>query len=263
MFSTSLSPRTIYLLLTCVVWAGVLLVGAPTAQAATECDDPLPEFSIESPASDVPEKFAQFSGVWKGKWGGRLCSSFVITSVDKDGGVEGIYSWGRGRNFDAGYRAFESEIKKGKIKMGRRARFTFRMGEKPGEIRGERRAGGQTSRVTMEKVDTPSAKKVAALPATSAAGANAFIGSWCGQWKPGPENRLTVERVDEEGKARGVYSWIKGSRKFKGKIEGDKLRFSFPDFGFAKVAYELQADGTLKGTWKTSGGKSTIRSERC
>ena len=96
-----------------------------------------------------------FSGVWKGKWDGELCSSFVIEVVDKDGNVEGVYSWGRGSNFDSGNTRFSSSIEEGKIKFGRNAKFTFWLSPESGRIKGERYYNNWINRVLMEKVEAP------------------------------------------------------------------------------------------------------------
>lgn len=245
--------------------AWFLILPSSVAGAQEKCDDPLPEFTIEPPAADVPEEFAQFSGVWKGKWGGFLCSSFIVTKVDTKGEVKGIYSWGRGRNFDAGNMKFDSEIKDGKIKFGRRAKFTFRMDEELEDLLlGERWSQGSRARVNMLKVavsasDVSSNVQLAEAPSD----AKTFLGSWCGQWSPGPINKLTVKAVEADGSASGVYSWGKGSRKFDGEIEDGVLRFNFPDFGFAKVRYKMVSSEALEGTWKSRGSRSTIKSRRC
>ena len=141
--------------------AATLLTACETSQSTTAseqaaCDDPLPDLNVVSPAPDVPEEYAMFSGVWKGKWERRLCASFVIKTVGKDGNVEGVYSWGRGRDFDPGYSEFTSMIEDGKVKFRGRANFTFWLSEaRKGELRGERRARGQLSRVTMLRAKAP------------------------------------------------------------------------------------------------------------
>ncbi len=68
--------------------------------------------------------------------------------------------------------------------------------------------------------------------------------------------------MTEEGVATGIYSWVSGNRRFKGKITNGKLRFAFDNIG-AKATYRLAGDGTLAVTWKTAKGTSKITSKRC
>lgn len=138
--------------------APVLIVGlalssalAP-AHAQEKCDDPLPAVNIISPTADVPAEIAQFSGLWKGKWGGSLCSSLAVEMVHKDGIAEVVYSWGKGRNFKAGYYTPSGKISDGTLRFGDRAKFTFWITDN-GDLGGKRVFKGDQSRVTMKKVE--------------------------------------------------------------------------------------------------------------
>ena len=127
------------------------LLVAEAAAAEKKCDDPLPNVTIAAPASDVPEQFAAFSGVWKGKWGNWLCSRLAFEEVAKDGAVKVIYSWGKVPGSQPGYERYGSTIKDGKIKFGTYAKFTFEMNSN-GDLVGERRWRTQRDSVVMFKV---------------------------------------------------------------------------------------------------------------
>ncbi len=140
-----------------IFFASVLVAGlvlsrplAP-ANAEEKCDNPLPDVRVSAPGPDVPKEIAQFSGLWKGKWGARLCSTLVVETVDKDGNAELVYSWGRGRTFEPGYSTYNGKIRDGKLTFGRRAKFTFWI-TKEGNLAGKRVAGTGRSYVTMQKV---------------------------------------------------------------------------------------------------------------
>ena len=98
-----------------------------------------------------------------------------------------------------------------------------------------------------------------------AEGHNQFLGAWCGQWNPGPPNRLTVEEVTDEGAASGIYAWGTSSSdrtRLTGKITDRTLSIEFFG-GELKIFFRLMEDETLAGTWKKSGRTLTIVSKRC
>ena len=107
---------------------------------------------------------------------------------------------------------------------------------------------------------------VAAYATSSLAeGHNQFLGDWCGQWNPGPPNRLTVERVTDEGAASGIYAWgtsPSDRTRFTGKITDRTLNIEFFSGGL-KISYELTENDTLSGTWKKGGRILTIVSKKC
>ncbi|MCF8467794.1 MAG: hypothetical protein K9G33_10370 [Sneathiella sp.] len=99
---------------------------SPEKMASLDCTSaPLPEFEIMPPPANTPEDIARFSGEWKGKWGGSLCSRLAIVEVSPDGTATGYYAWGKTNNFDAGFSEIESKIADGELKFGSRRKFTF------------------------------------------------------------------------------------------------------------------------------------------
>lgn len=130
--------------------------------------------AIIAPATSVPQEFAQFSGKWIGEWdeqlvpgrvqSGPLCAVLVITTVDADGRVRGVYSMGR--QF-----GIEAQITDGKFTFGRSPDYTFMLStEIDGQIAGLREYIGRTSRITMENVASPAAAPTSpAVSDTSAA----------------------------------------------------------------------------------------------
>tara|TARA_R110000772_G_scaffold132347_2_gene240914 strand:+ start:611 stop:1078 length:468 start_codon:yes stop_codon:yes gene_type:complete len=119
--------------------------------ASLDCSTaPLPEFTIVQPASDVPKELARFSGLWKGKWDGILCSRLVITSIEADGTANGIYAWAPGRNFNAGYDPFEVKISDNNLKFGTNAKFSFSFEDNQKEVlHGRRVTNNYTNIVSM------------------------------------------------------------------------------------------------------------------
>ncbi|MBI2618283.1 hypothetical protein HYW58_02420 [Candidatus Kaiserbacteria bacterium] len=90
----------------------LLLLGACASESGRSNDksscyntSPLPEEAsvIVPPGQDVPGEFARFSGIWTdGRWSawgfddatGPLCTTLVVSEVNKDGSASVIYSWG-------------------------------------------------------------------------------------------------------------------------------------------------------------------------
>ena len=81
-----------------VVFAGIFCaLFAPAVYASSEsCEAPLPDdVDIRTPSADVPEEYAGFSGHWgPEKWDDELCHVLVVETIDSEGEVEVIYSWG-------------------------------------------------------------------------------------------------------------------------------------------------------------------------
>ena len=75
---------------------------------------------IVAPSADVPEEYAQFSGIWKdGKWDGILCHQLAVEMIDAKGNAKLVYSWGtalRWRINQPGYQRLRGEIADGKLK---------------------------------------------------------------------------------------------------------------------------------------------------
>lgn len=68
-------------------------LGGSRLAAAEECETPLPEYEVTQPDRSVLEERAHFVGVWKGKWDGKLCHTFVVEWVKGDE-AQVIYSYG-------------------------------------------------------------------------------------------------------------------------------------------------------------------------
>ena len=106
-------------------------------------------------------------------------------------------------------------------------------------------------------------------PLTSLAATNdnkLFIGTWCGQWDGGTQNRLTVKRVINGGVASGTYAWGTPPNdyrvEYKGKITDGVLNIEFFG-GKLKISYRLADNDTLIGKWKKSFKTLTITSKWC
>ena len=122
------------------------------ATLVDQCEDPLQRMFVNTPGADVPKAMARFSGIWEGKWGGVLCSSLAVTSVDKGGMVKVVYSWGSGKNFGAGMWPYNGVIIDGKLRFGERSRsvFVFYVNDE-GDLEGTRESEGLKAFVRMRK----------------------------------------------------------------------------------------------------------------
>jgi uncharacterized caspase-like protein len=116
------------------------------------CEDPLQKMFVDLPDADVPKAMACFSGIWEGKWGGVLCSSLAITSIDRGGMVKVVYSWGSGKKFGAGMWPYRGVIRDGKLRFGERSRSIFVFHINPeGYLEGIRETEGLKAFVRMQK----------------------------------------------------------------------------------------------------------------
>jgi len=98
-------------------------------KAAMDCvaETPLPSnISTRTPADNVPKAMARYVGTWVGAWQDRgrnaLCHRLVITSVDVDGKVHGIYSNGVYAGWKISrpnYSKVQGSILKGKLVLDR------------------------------------------------------------------------------------------------------------------------------------------------
>ena len=111
---------------------------------------------------------------------------------------------------------------------------------------------------------------VAALtPLNAQAGtkdAKLFLGTWCGQWDGGPQNRLTVERVTGGGIAYGTYTSGTSPNdrrvEYTGKITDGVLKIEFVSVK-QKVSYQITDNDTLIGRLKRGFKASVMTSKRC
>jgi hypothetical protein len=65
-----------------------------------------------APSSDTPAEFAEFSGLWAGKWGKSLDGKLLVQTIESDGNVRAIYAWGDEPNWNitAGNRQVDGRI---------------------------------------------------------------------------------------------------------------------------------------------------------
>ena len=133
------------------------------SKAAMDCvsETPLPsDLAMTSPTSDVPQANARYVGVWVGAWQdqGRdaLCHRLVISSVDADGAVEGIYSSGtyagwnisRSDYYNIQGRIFDGKLVLAQFPSGSQARYWFSGNDLQGLYETSR---GQTSDIVLRR----------------------------------------------------------------------------------------------------------------
>lgn len=107
---------------------------------AEGCDNPLPEYVVTAPTGNVDQTKASFSGVWVGRWDGKLCHTLVVETVDNQG-AQVIYSHGiyHGWNIRGGnYSRWEAEFEGNKLMLptfGNGATASYRLVD--GQLRGK------------------------------------------------------------------------------------------------------------------------------
>lgn len=133
-------------------WLMTKAAGAPKKVASLDdCTDPLPNVIVIPPDSSVPQTYAKFSGIWRGRWNGNRCSSLAVDLVEASGKVRYVYSWSKRRNRKGGYRSGYGRIVDGKLKFGENVKYTFWLAT-DGAMRGEAQAG-RLAKIKMEKID--------------------------------------------------------------------------------------------------------------
>lgn len=123
--------------------SGILLlcgIISPSHGIAQEkCPGTLPkDVLIIPPDTDVPPKFAVFSGIWQGDWSPRQCVSLAVELVESDGFVRYIYGWGKTQWKPPGYSTGSSKIVDGTFYLDSSIAIIFTINE-DGTLSGEYR----------------------------------------------------------------------------------------------------------------------------
>ena len=178
------------------------------ATSAEDCDLQLPtEAGIVAPASNVPQEFAQFSGMWTGIWDNGSCAILVIKAIDVEGKVTGFYSEAPGGE------GFVSQIINGKIRVETQY-CIFMVYEMDGQITGGFRGG----KLTMEKIENPVAAPTSPAVAVSDTSALATSAADCDFYNPrrttinivAPASDVPQEFAQFSGKWTGFWDMEKG-----------------------------------------------------
>ncbi len=126
--------------------------------ASAEISETVPftsNLNILPPDPNLPKEIAAFSGIWEGKWGGRIASRLAVETIDGKKAIV-VYGWADhpDSRFLGGWVREKAKVgKDGTIKWGAldEPQFTFTMGKDLKTIEGKREFGGSISRVTMTK----------------------------------------------------------------------------------------------------------------
>jgi len=97
--------------------AGCATTPSSGPDRAENCHNPLPDYKISKPGADVSDYQASFSGVWVGRWDGKLCHTLVVESVTAEN-AEVIYSYGVHVDWNitrGNYRRHEAEFEGEKL----------------------------------------------------------------------------------------------------------------------------------------------------
>lgn len=108
-----------------------------------------------------------------------------------------------------------------------------------------------------------------------------MTGKWCGRLSDGPKIRITVETVNSDGAASGIYEFgkFKVQTKFKGEVKDHVLHMTLPGTS-GQGGKWLDADMTMwlhkndrtAGTWESNKPKKsspaqlglvTFKAKRC
>lgn len=81
-----------------IVFSAVLAGCATTSTTggpdrAENCANPLPDYTVSQPGAGVSDYQASYSGVWVGRWDGKLCHTLVVENISVEN-VSVIYSYG-------------------------------------------------------------------------------------------------------------------------------------------------------------------------
>lgn len=139
----------------------VISMGLPNIQlisVSAEISETIPftsNLNILPPDLNLPKEISAFSGIWEGKWGGRLASRLAVEKIDGKIAIV-VYGWADhpDSRFSGGWVREKAKVgKDGTIKWGAsdEPQFTFTMGKDLKTIEGKREFRGGISRVTMTK----------------------------------------------------------------------------------------------------------------
>ncbi|MCP5371080.1 MAG: hypothetical protein H6907_05040 [Hyphomicrobiales bacterium] len=215
---------------------------------------PLPgDIRIVPPGPEVPPELARFSGIWTG-WMCRDCACDTRLAVESvaGGGAKIVHTFNSKRlkspNVERVDASFDNGELHATLSSGAQVFYRLRSDDVMDAL-WYKNSKAWAAGVLARKETGATASAGGAAP-----GFEKFVGSWCGKWMPGRrENRLEVQGVAADGMAQGIYDWGTARRSFSGRITGDTLRFEFPDYHNAKVAYRFGGDGSVSGTFNAEG----------
>jgi len=100
----------------------------------------------------VPSQTAAFSGIWDGRWDGKLPSRLIVERIDANSATV-VYEWGDSPFFKRGWVRTDATVSApGVIHWFTRADMTFTMSKDHKSIAGMFVVPGGTSSVRMTKV---------------------------------------------------------------------------------------------------------------
>jgi hypothetical protein len=106
---------------------------------------------------------------------------------------------------------------------------------------------------------------VASTDAAASSDPGVFVGKWAGHWSGAMSGTLVIERVDKNGRAKGLYSWGNngsnrpGSVNVDGTIQNGTLNFVGGKWSYTFV---FNQNGTLNGTRTGPERPATITMSR-
>lgn len=133
-------------------------------KTATACIDQARvsrDVKVAKPAPDVPKDYARFLGLWSnGKWGGVLCNSLLVSSIDAAGNAHVIYAWGASDDWhmdEPGTVETEAKVLDNKLRLkpfknGAKVTYWFSGGILKGRYRSR---NGTSSFVELQKIEEP------------------------------------------------------------------------------------------------------------
>jgi len=249
-----------------------------TVSPAASQFTPLPlEVRIVPPSPDLSKEIAGFSGTWYGVWDGIHSTTLVTEKIDPPEVIT-VYSWGKIRDIEEGWRRYIGKIEPGKITVvsEKDLSITYTLSDDGEKLEGEYRrpSKSQISCVTMQRQPpastvplstegpTPLPVNIKIIPPTPNISSDiaAFSGIWQGVWDNGRLTTLVVEKI-KPPEAIAIYSWGpwkkqgSGWRRYIGMIDSGRLILSDPERELI-ITFLLSKDSqTLEGSWQKGGGK--------
>ncbi len=271
-------------LLALILCASAALAACQTSSGSSSQASRASERATASEAARAPVRLqpsdaSRLTGVWRGQYvadTGFAGETTLTLSQPKANSVQGFFEYRWEPDNYARYPKTGTITglidSSGHLKFDTWSLRAERDGEKVA-LKTRQEIGGRMSNLTWRK-DVPKLASEGAAPANvtgakpiaeTPAALAAFSGVWTGTWGRSLDGTLTVAEVRPDGSMSGIYAWGDmpgrfegGSSDVTGQISEQTLTLA-PLGNGARVSYEMQPDGTLRGKY-LHRGRTTVGS---